>query len=250
MWSETLFRLALCMLRVARLYGTGHRSRRSLRAMSSSTVGGQTGQPGSGSGSGSKAPTPTLVMQIIVRRDLQTVRLHCPSRDRTSDWQEHGWPIGPLMAQSAHAATAVLEAHKDTSAVQAYLSDLKNMRKVVMEVCPLAHASIVSNHSLRLIYTGADGQSFIGLGGKTGHAGTPYTILSLGGAAVSQDASTWSFCTSPAIGSPVLKPDGQRGRPHGHGAGPEPPAESPEEGVCRARYRVVEVAPLSPRLLA
>lgn len=38
------------------------------------------------------------------------------------------------MAQSAHAATAVLERYKDTSEVKAYLSDLENMRKVVMEV--------------------------------------------------------------------------------------------------------------------
>jgi hypothetical protein len=38
------------------------------------------------------------------------------------------------MAQAAHAATAVLEKHKDTAEVQAYLSDLPNMRKVVMEV--------------------------------------------------------------------------------------------------------------------
>lgn len=39
------------------------------------------------------------------------------------------------MAQSAHAATAVLERYKDRSEVKAYLGDLANMRKVVMEVC-------------------------------------------------------------------------------------------------------------------
>ena len=40
------------------------------------------------------------------------------------------------MAQSAHAATAVLERHKDKSEVKAYLGDLEGMRKVVMEVSP------------------------------------------------------------------------------------------------------------------
>ena len=39
------------------------------------------------------------------------------------------------MAQTAHAATAVLERYKDTPEVKSYLGDLENMRKVVMEVC-------------------------------------------------------------------------------------------------------------------
>lgn len=42
--------------------------------------------------------------------------------------------MGPLMAQAAHAATAVLEQYKDDENVKAYLSDLGGMRKVVMEV--------------------------------------------------------------------------------------------------------------------
>lgn len=78
---------------------------------------------------------PTLVMQIIVRRDLQTVRPLELSAVQ-ADGQEHGWPVGPLMAQAAHAATAVLEQYRDTSEVKAYLADLGNMRKVVMEVSP------------------------------------------------------------------------------------------------------------------
>ncbi|ORY26337.1 hypothetical protein BCR39DRAFT_560593 [Naematelia encephala] len=43
-----------------------------------------------------KSKQSPLVMQIILRRDLETV---------------HDWPIGPLLAQSAHAATAVLHLH-------------------------------------------------------------------------------------------------------------------------------------------
>lgn len=38
------------------------------------------------------------------------------------------------MAQTAHAATAVLERYKETPEVKSYLDDLENMRKVVMEV--------------------------------------------------------------------------------------------------------------------
>jgi hypothetical protein len=38
------------------------------------------------------------------------------------------------MAQAAHAATAILAEYKDTEEVKAYLGDLGNMRKVVMEV--------------------------------------------------------------------------------------------------------------------
>ena len=38
------------------------------------------------------------------------------------------------MAQAAHAATAVLAEYRDMEEVKSYLSDLGNMRKVVMEV--------------------------------------------------------------------------------------------------------------------
>ncbi|KAK8864701.1 hypothetical protein IAR55_001953 [Kwoniella newhampshirensis] len=71
------------------------------------------------------APKPTgLVMQIIIRRDLLTVL---------------SWPIGPLLAQSAHAATAVLHRYKDHPDVITYLEGedgrgWEGMRKVVMEV--------------------------------------------------------------------------------------------------------------------
>ncbi|WWD16986.1 hypothetical protein CI109_101422 [Kwoniella shandongensis] len=70
-------------------------------------------------------PKPTgLVMQIIIRRDLLTV---------------HSWPIGPLLAQSAHAATAVLHRYREHPDVRRYLEGddgrgWEGMRKVVMEV--------------------------------------------------------------------------------------------------------------------
>ncbi|EIW65974.1 hypothetical protein TREMEDRAFT_19626, partial [Tremella mesenterica DSM 1558] len=64
-----------------------------------------------------------LVMQIILRRDLMTT---------------HGWPLGPMMAQSAHAATAVLHVYRDHPNVKTYLegedgNGFLGMRKVVME---------------------------------------------------------------------------------------------------------------------
>ncbi|WVQ99718.1 hypothetical protein IAU59_006860 [Kwoniella sp. CBS 9459] len=76
-------------------------------------------------GQGRTEPKPTgLVMQIIVRRDLLTI---------------HGWPVGPLLAQSAHAATAVLHRYRDHQDVRRYLEGEDDrgwecMRKVVLEV--------------------------------------------------------------------------------------------------------------------
>ncbi|GFZ46914.1 hypothetical protein JCM24511_04135 [Saitozyma sp. JCM 24511] len=70
-------------------------------------------------------PKPTgLVMQIILRRDLLT---------------ELKWPVGPLLAQSAHASTAVLHLHRDHPDVQRYFHGEDGrgwevMRKVTYEV--------------------------------------------------------------------------------------------------------------------
>ncbi|KAF8575223.1 peptidyl-tRNA hydrolase II [Ramaria rubella] len=66
-----------------------------------------------------KLPDPQpLTMQIIVRRDLLDAE---------------GWGIGPLLAQAAHAATAVLHSARDLEDTKEYLSDLKIMRKVVLQ---------------------------------------------------------------------------------------------------------------------
>lgn len=54
--------------------------------------------------------------------------------------KEHNWPVGPLLAQSAHAATAVLHRFRDHPDVERYLKGedgrgWEGMRKVVLEVC-------------------------------------------------------------------------------------------------------------------
>jgi len=59
-----------------------------------------------------------LVMQIIIRRDLMDVE---------------NWGVGPLIAQGAHAATAVLYESRALPETQLYLADLHNMRKVVLQ---------------------------------------------------------------------------------------------------------------------
>ncbi|KAG6382022.1 peptidyl-tRNA hydrolase II [Boletus reticuloceps] len=56
-----------------------------------------------------------LVMQIVVRRDL---------------FDKEKWGVGPLMAQAAHAATAVLHLTRERQETIEYLADLRNMRKV------------------------------------------------------------------------------------------------------------------------
>ncbi|ETW74829.1 hypothetical protein HETIRDRAFT_332418 [Heterobasidion irregulare TC 32-1] len=59
-----------------------------------------------------------LVMQLIVRRDLLDTE---------------AWGVGPLMAQTAHAAVAVIHETKQRPETVDYLDDLKNMHKVVMQ---------------------------------------------------------------------------------------------------------------------
>lgn len=60
----------------------------------------------------------------------------------TEHVKEHKWPVGPLLAQSAHAATAVLHRFRDHPDVKRYLKGedgrgWEGMRKVVLEVCTL-----------------------------------------------------------------------------------------------------------------
>ncbi|PCH35567.1 peptidyl-tRNA hydrolase II [Wolfiporia cocos MD-104 SS10] len=64
-----------------------------------------------------------LVMQIVVRRDLLDAE---------------GWGVGPLMAQVAHATAAVLHETASLPDTQAYLADLKNMRKAVLQTADQA----------------------------------------------------------------------------------------------------------------
>ncbi|KAH9942186.1 peptidyl-tRNA hydrolase II [Epithele typhae] len=62
-------------------------------------------------------------MQIVVRRDLLTTE---------------GWGVGPLMAQVAHATSAVLHETRERPETQAYLDDLTHMHKVVMQTADQA----------------------------------------------------------------------------------------------------------------
>ncbi|KAI3628280.1 hypothetical protein CBS14141_002281 [Malassezia furfur] len=62
---------------------------------------------------------PPLVMQLIVDRALI----------------KHGWTMGPMMAQAAHAATAVLARTADRADTQAYVAPehLGSMHKIVLQ---------------------------------------------------------------------------------------------------------------------
>lgn len=71
-------------------------------------------------------------MQIVVRKDMNVSFKQClrvclrqadPARSRQ-------WPVGPLMAQASHAATAVLAKFREEESVLEYLEDLTSMRKV------------------------------------------------------------------------------------------------------------------------
>lgn len=59
-----------------------------------------------------------LTMQIVLRRDLLEME---------------GWGVGPLIAQAAHAVSAVLHGTRTDPDTIAYLEDLSSMRKVVQE---------------------------------------------------------------------------------------------------------------------
>lgn len=54
-------------------------------------------------------------MQIILRKDLLDVE---------------NWPVGPLIAQGSHAATALMHLYKDHQAMKDYTEDWEHMRKV------------------------------------------------------------------------------------------------------------------------
>ncbi|VDD92286.1 unnamed protein product [Enterobius vermicularis] len=64
-------------------------------------------------------PTDPRVMYLILRRDLL---------------EKLKWPIGALVSQGAHAATACLWKFRDDPEVLSYMSNLEHMRKVTLEV--------------------------------------------------------------------------------------------------------------------
>ena len=63
--------------------------------------------------------SPILVQYLVVRADLLT---------------QLRWPVGALIAQACHAATAVVHTHYHDEATQLYLKDLDNMHKIILEV--------------------------------------------------------------------------------------------------------------------
>ncbi|XP_004696124.1 putative peptidyl-tRNA hydrolase PTRHD1 [Echinops telfairi] len=60
-----------------------------------------------------------LVQYLVLRRDLSQAPF--------------SWPVGALVAQACHAATAALHIHRDHPHTAAYLGELGRMRKVVLE---------------------------------------------------------------------------------------------------------------------
>ncbi|CAD7084306.1 unnamed protein product [Hermetia illucens] len=59
-----------------------------------------------------------LVQYVIVRGDLM---------------KSLSWPLGAVIAQCCHAATAVSHLYKDDEDTKAYFADLDSMHKVVLE---------------------------------------------------------------------------------------------------------------------
>lgn len=62
--------------------------------------------------------TSPIVMYVVLRGDLQTALK---------------WPVGALIAQACHACTAVVAMYKDDPHVTAYVEDMDNMHKVVLQ---------------------------------------------------------------------------------------------------------------------
>jgi len=60
-----------------------------------------------------------IVQYIVVRSDLRSAL---------------SWPIGAVIAQCCHATAAVLHLNSEDADTVAYLKDLDNMHKVVLEV--------------------------------------------------------------------------------------------------------------------
>lgn len=73
-----------------------------------------------------------LVQYVIVRSDL----IHALS-----------WPLGAVITQACHAATAAIHLHYSDPDTQEYLAELDSMHKVVLQVSTAitSHAPCVSD---------------------------------------------------------------------------------------------------------
>ena len=61
----------------------------------------------------------SMVQYVVVRGDLLKILK---------------WPTGALIAQACHACSAVIHLYHDDPNTKAYVADLDNMHKVVLEV--------------------------------------------------------------------------------------------------------------------
>lgn len=69
-----------------------------------------------------------IVQYVVVRGDLtRTMR----------------WPLGAVVAQACHACTAVIHLSYNDVDTQAYLADLDNMHKVVLEVSEFRNLRVI-----------------------------------------------------------------------------------------------------------
>ncbi len=78
---------------------------------------------------GAGAPS-RLVQYVVVRSDL----VH-----------QLSWPLGAVITQACHAATAAIHLHYGDADTQRYLAELDSMHKVVLAVRATRHAKLHSN---------------------------------------------------------------------------------------------------------
>lgn len=77
-----------------------------------------------------------VVQYVLVRGDLSRVL---------------NWPSGAVIAQACHACVAVIHTHYADPDTQAYLKDLGNMHKVVLEVSPVSFTEYVCAYCMRYV---------------------------------------------------------------------------------------------------
>ncbi|KAF7977971.1 hypothetical protein HWV62_2077 [Athelia sp. TMB] len=100
-------------------------------------------RPNEGQVTDNDGALPPLVMQIILDHSRRTIGMLLVVElqvDASDIWSrtEDGWGYGPLMAQTAHAATAVLHETREREETIQYLADLRSMHKVVLETADLS----------------------------------------------------------------------------------------------------------------
>ena len=82
----------------------------------------------------------TIVQYVVVRGDLLTKQVKSNAHfikifsKLIAIYIAQAWPIGAVIAQACHAATAAIHLNYQDESTQKYLGDLDNMHKVVLEV--------------------------------------------------------------------------------------------------------------------